>query len=403
VSLIYKNEKRLFTILLLISLAIWGGLIVGTSGIVLVYIASFFIFYLFAQAGFISYLKGTAVEITPEQFPDLHKQISDSSQKLQLPKVPEAYLLHADGAFNALATRFLGRNFIVLFSDVVDALDAHPDALNFYIGHEIGHIKRNHLLWGPVVAPAAILPLLGAAYSRSREYTCDRHGLAACHDPASATLGLAALAAGGNRWRTVNIDRYVLQARDSSGFWMSLHELISDYPWLTKRVAAVQTLAKGNEPKQPARHPIAWLLALFVPRLGVGGGAGSGIVTIAVIGILAAIAIPAYQDYQVRGQLNQAVLEARVAANAVTIYYQTNKSLPQTLEQAGYAPQYIPQGVQPISLDANTGTIKLTIDIPAHLGKTIELVPSIDDNKQIVWRCGSSNLDSKLLPLDCRD
>jgi len=396
VSLVYKNEKRLFNILLTLSLPVWGGLIIGTAGIALVYIFSFFVFYLFAQAGFISYLKGTAVEITPEQFPDLHKQISDSSQKLQLPKVPEAYLLHADGAFNALATRFLGRNFIVLFSDVVDALEAHPDALNFYIGHEIGHIKRNHLLWGPVVAPAAILPLLGAAYSRSREYTCDRHGLAACHD-------LAALAAGGNRWRTVNIDRYVLQARDSSGFWMSLHELISDYPWLTKRVAAVQTLAKGNEPKQPGRHPIAWLLALFVPRLGVGGGAGSGIVTIAVIGILAAIAIPAYQEYQVRGQLNQAVLEARVAANAVADYYQTNKSLPQNLEQAGYNPSYIPPGIQPITIDANTGTIKLAIDIPAHLGKTIELVPSIDDNKQIVWRCGSSNLDSKLLPLDCRD
>jgi len=403
VSLVYKNEKRLFNILLTLSLPVWGGLIIGTAGIALVYILSFFVFYLFAQAGFISYLKGTAVEITPEQFPDLHKQISDSSQKLQLPKVPEAYLLHADGAFNALATRFLGRNFIVLFSDVVDALEAHPDALNFYIGHEIGHIKRNHLLWGPVVAPAAILPLLGAAYSRSREYTCDRHGLAACHDPASATLGLAALAAGGNRWRTVNIDRYVLQARDSSGFWMSLHELISDYPWLTKRVAAIQTLAKGNEPKQPGRHPIAWLLALFVPRLGVGGGAGSGIVTIAVIGILAAIAIPAYQEYQVRGQLNQAVLEARVAANAVADYYQTNKSLPQNLEQAGYNPSYIPPGIQPITIDANTGSIKLTIDIPAHLGKTIELVPSIDDNKQIVWRCGSSNLDSKLLPLDCRD
>lgn len=402
-SLIYKNEKHLFIILLIISLAIWGGLIVGTAGIVLVYIASFFLFYLFAQAGFISYLKGTAVEITPEQFPDLHKHISECCQKLELPKVPEAYLLHADGAFNALATRFLGRNFIVLFSDVVDALEAHPDALNFYIGHEIGHIKRNHLLWGPVVAPAAFLPLIGAAYSRAREYTCDRHGLAACHNPDSAPLGLAALAAGGNRWRTINIDRYVLQTRDSSGFWMSLHELISDYPWLTKRVAAVQTLAKGNEPKQPSRHPIAWLLALFVPRLGVGGGAGSGIVTIAVIGILAAIAIPAYEDYTTRAKLSQAISEAREATNAVADYYQTNNALPQTLEQAGYNPSYIPPGIQPITMDANTGSIKIIIDIPAHLGKTIELVPSIDDNKQIVWRCGSSNLDSKLLPVDCRD
>lgn len=35
------------------------------------------------------------------------------------------------GAFNAFATRFFGRDFLVLYSDVVDALEDNPDALNF--------------------------------------------------------------------------------------------------------------------------------------------------------------------------------------------------------------------------------------------------------------------------------
>jgi hypothetical protein len=44
------------------------------------------------------------------------------------------FLLNGDGIFNAFATRFLGRNLMVLFSDIVDAMEAQPEALNFYIG-----------------------------------------------------------------------------------------------------------------------------------------------------------------------------------------------------------------------------------------------------------------------------
>jgi Zn-dependent protease with chaperone function len=85
------------------------------------------------------------------------------SEKLELRPTPDAFILHAHGAFNALATRFLGRNFIVLYSDVVDALESNPDAVDFYIGHELGHIQRKHLVWGPLLWPALILPILGAA------------------------------------------------------------------------------------------------------------------------------------------------------------------------------------------------------------------------------------------------
>ena len=199
-DLIYKNEKSLFTILLVISIVAWIGIVVGTLGVALLYLLFFFIFYCFAQSALISYLKGTGVKISADQFPDLKQRIDECCQKLDLQVVPEAYLLHMGGAFNAFATRFLGKNFIVLYSDIVDALDDHPDALNFYIGHEIGHLKRNHLRWSPVLMPASILPLIGAAYSRAREYTSDRHGFAACDNITSAQFGLAALAAGGKRW-----------------------------------------------------------------------------------------------------------------------------------------------------------------------------------------------------------
>src|SRR5258706_4975148 len=175
---IYKNETPLFVISLIISVLVWLLLILGTFGAALIYVLFFFIFYLFAHSAFISHIRGTAVRITPEQFPDLYQRITRCCEKLKMQQMPEAYLMHGNGVFNAFATRFLGREFIVLYSDIVDALDPRPDAVDFYIGHELGHLHRNHLLWRWVLWPAAILPLIGASYSRAREYTCDLYGLA---------------------------------------------------------------------------------------------------------------------------------------------------------------------------------------------------------------------------------
>lgn len=141
-DLVYGKERPLFVVSLLISLIFWLAVILGTLGVALVYIVFFFIFYLFVQSAFISHLKGTAVKITEEQFPDLYQRVQACCDKIGLNPAPDAYLLHADGVFNALATRFLGRNFIALYSDVVDALESHPGAVNFYIGHELGHIHR---------------------------------------------------------------------------------------------------------------------------------------------------------------------------------------------------------------------------------------------------------------------
>jgi Zn-dependent protease with chaperone function len=303
-QLVYRNEERLFRWMLAWSLLAWGGLLIITFGLVLVYLLFGFLFYCVAQSALISYIKGNGVRITDEQFPDLKRQISACCRKLGLEEEPQAYLMQMGGMLNAFATRFLGRHFLVLYSDVVDGLADNPDALNFYIGHEIGHIKRKHLSWSTILMPASVLPLVGPAYARAREYTCDRHGLAACDNPQNAEHGLAVLAAGGKRARMMNNQAYVDQARHTEGFWMSFHELIGDYPWLVKRMAAVRALAAGQELRQPPRNKLAAVLALFVPRTGAGAGAAAivPIILIAVMAVGAAVAIPAYKQYQQRAQ-----------------------------------------------------------------------------------------------------
>jgi Zn-dependent protease with chaperone function len=399
-NLIYKNEKTLFGIMLALSLLIWAVLVLGTVGMALVYVLLFFIGYCFAQSALVSYLRGTAVQITPAQFPDLYQRIEVCCERLGLEQVPEAYLLQMGGTFNAFATRFLGNNFIVLYSDVVDALEDRPDAINFYIGHEIGHIKRNHLRWSALLAPAAFLPLLGAAYARAREYTCDRHGFHACDDLKSAQVGLAALAAGGKRWRQMSVGCYTAQAQQSSGFWMSFHELVGDYPWLVKRMAVVRGLAQGSEVPPPGRHGLAYLLALFVPRLGV-GGAGSALGVIAVAGVLAAVAIPAYSDYSAKARMAQAVVVGHEATAAVERYFYANGRGPDTLEQAGYAMDDPGHAVQEITVDAGNGMVRVFPSDLNYRGKAIAFTPRVDENKRVVWQCASEEIPARVLPPEC--
>lgn len=397
--LLYKNERSLFAVALVLSLIAWVALVVGTLGIALIYAFLFFIAYLFAQSGLISYLRGTATRINEAQFPDLHQRIVQCSQKLGIENVPDAYLLHAGGVFNAFATRFLGRNFIVLYSDVVDALEPEPEALNFYIGHELGHIRRNHLLWGWVLLPASILPLLGAAYSRAREYTCDMHGLACCRSPEVAARGLGALAAGGRRWKSMDLGKYAGQSGASSGFWMSFHELVSSYPWLVKRMARI--LPPGQTVAVPGRNAFAWILALFVPRIGMGGSAGSLLVVVAIIGILAAVALPAYQDYTTRAKISEAVLAGSPARVAVSEFYIRNNGVPKTLQEAGFTPQPPGPVVRAITLDPR-GVIRIELAFPPVAGNSMLLVPSLNEQKQIVWKCASQDVPQKFLPQSCR-
>jgi len=300
-ELVYKNEKTLFTLHFALATIFWLVLIVGTLGMALLYMFALFISYLFAQSALIAWIKGNGVKISPDQFPDLHDRYAHCCETLGVTPYPDAYLINGSGMLNAFATRFLGRHFVVLYSNIVDAMEGNPEAVNFYIGHELGHIQRKHLQWGPYIWPASILPLLGAAYSRAREYTCDQFGRACCNGSQPAVQGLVALAAGEKRWATLSVPVYLEQAEDTSGFWMSFHELVADYPWLVKRAARLD----NPDYSSPMRNPLAWLFALLIPRFGFGGGMGGLVAMVAIIGVLSAIAIPAYQDYSKRAHQAQ--------------------------------------------------------------------------------------------------
>lgn len=406
-KLVYRHEQPLFALSTAIGILFWLLLIVGTLGFALVYVLLGFIVYLFAHSGFIAHLRGNAVELSAEQMPDLHAQYLDCCRALGIEQPPTAYLMMSDGILNALATKFLRRHYVVVYSSVVEALRRHPEALRFYFGHELGHIRQRHLDWTLLRWPASLLPLLGSGYRRAQEYTCDSHGLACCARPADAAMAIGVLAAGSERWSQLNLRGFAAQAEHSGGFWMSFHELTQDYPWLSKRLARVMALARGEEPAPPQRHPLAWVLALFVPRLAVGGGAGSGLVSllvvIAMMGILLAIAIPAYQDYTVRAEVSAALPQIERVRSTLDPMVVAEGGYPADLADAGIDATVFTDPIASAQLTDDGVEFRLAGTAAQMADKTIMLQAYADKSGKVGWRCDGGTLEDRFRPPACRN
>ena len=390
-DLVYPRERVLGAVTLVLALLVWLVLIVGTVGVALPLIGIGAIVYLFAHSALIAHVKGNGVELSTEQFPDLYAQFLECCKRLDIATPPEAYILNGNGVLNAFATKFLRDRYVVLTSDIADAMQGNAEGLRFYIGHELGHLRMKHISKALVRWPVLWLPLVGAAYSRARESTCDRHGLACSGSGDSAILALSVLAAGRARWRSLNVANYVRQTEHSGGFWMSFHELISGYPWLTKRAARITDGGTGG----PARNPFAYLVAIFVPFGGRLGGGFSFLIMIYIVGVLAAIAIPAYQDYTIRAKLTTVVIESQLAREKLAAYYLSNHRIPDSLETAGLAPQLADGSA--LSLDPKG----MSLTVKTKHGELI-FVPSAAHGR-IVWTCtNGERLKATQLPPSCR-
>lgn len=250
--------------------------------------------------------------------------------------------------------------------------------------------------------PASVLPVLGSALRRAEEYTCDRYGVACCQSEDDIKAAIAAMAAGDSRWKSINVDAYLKQIADTSGFWMSFNELTSDYPWLTKRMATSLALSKGEEVKHPRRHVFAWMLSCFIPRFGT-GGAGSLLITVAIIGILAAVAIPAYQDYVERARFSSAYSSAQVITNKVTDYVISTNQWPESLQSLGYKNAELVDEANDIQIGIfNNGIVGAKVGVTeSGEDEYIVLEPEVSEEGSVSWKCYGENLLIKHLPQPC--
>lgn len=126
-------------------------------------------------------------------------------------------------------------------------------------------------------------------------------------------------------------------------------------------------------------------------------------IVVAIIGILAAMAIPAYQDYTKRAHVAEGLNLAAAAKLGVVDYYSTNGEWPTSNGQAGVAASNAITGNAVTSVKIGSeGTITITYNKKVTDGATLVLTPSAQSGS-ITWDCANSGtVDNKYRPPSCR-
>ena len=239
---VYFILKVVFTILVLFFVIFGADSLFRSSQVAMlstvlifaIYILIIWLFIAFQKMYMVAFIKGNGVAISERQFPDIYAAYTEMAQKIGLKKVPKLFLVQEGGLLNAFAVRFSGRNYIAIYSEVFSLLHSDINSVKFVLGHELGHVRRNHMSKRFWTFPSSLVPFLSAAYSRSCEYTCDNIGKSVISE--NPLNGMLLLASGPHLYKEINHDAYVEDAKQNYTFGVRFMHLFMSHPYLPKRL-----------------------------------------------------------------------------------------------------------------------------------------------------------------------
>jgi Zn-dependent protease with chaperone function len=208
--------------------------------------------------------QANAVRVTPRQYSRIHGLYESVLETLDAPDhyplyVSQTPIVNA-GAYGMLEP------FIILNSGTVSLLN--DDQLSYVLGHEIGHVMSDHVLYRtmtalliqlagigfPIVGLAARVVLVGLLeWQRKSELSSDRAGLLSTQDP-EMVMGTMLKMAGGGNDDELNLDEFIQQAEDyrESGdvadqVFKILNLMGSTHPFYVLRLAEIRSWIEAGE------------------------------------------------------------------------------------------------------------------------------------------------------------
>lgn len=128
-------------------------------------------------------------------------------------------------------------------------------------------------------------------------------------------------------------------------------------------------------------------------------------IVVAIIAILAAIAIPAYQDYMIRAQVSEGINLSTGAKTAVWDFFADKGRLPHSNESAGLASAESIGGKYVSGVVVLDGAITVSFDTVAtntHVRASNLVLSPITSTGSIAWTCKGSPMVNRYLPASCR-
>lgn len=198
-------------------------------------------------------LLGTAVKVTDQQYPRVYEAAKKAGAALHV-RVPVVFAAPT----SSIKVKVLGTEdapHLIVNLELAEKLS--DDDLVAAIGHELGHVQNNHILYATAlhyltssaaffvrwVVQPAIMTL--QAWSRRAEITCDRAALLALRDEDKTLAALVKLELGLDKDSAFNVDEYLKNPPDPKKGLGRYAELFRSHPYMPKRVQALRLFASS--------------------------------------------------------------------------------------------------------------------------------------------------------------
>jgi type IV pilus assembly protein PilA len=127
-------------------------------------------------------------------------------------------------------------------------------------------------------------------------------------------------------------------------------------------------------------------------------------IVVAIVGILAAIALPAYQDYTIRSKVSEGLARGAESKTSIAEFYASKGTMPANLASAGISPtgSHYVRSVTWSQTNRQLGIVMATTADPKIAGGTVNFTASRQANGQLVWTCAAGTISGKYLPGSCK-